>query len=254
MSEPEIIYEDESLMVLEKPAGWIVNDATTTSNQPTIQSWLRRNFQYPISNDQLLRNGIVHRLDKETSGILLVAKTKETFERLQQEFKERRVEKTYTALVHGKVNPPIGGEGEIKASVGRLPWRRDRFGVLPGGREAITRYRVINNLQCTINNSKQEFTLLELYPKTGRTHQIRIHLKYLGHPIAGDEFYAGRKTARDDRKWCPRLFLHAGKIKVEHPLTGKILEFESKLPSDLNGALEKLGASQNKQIEQIYKN
>jgi 23S rRNA pseudouridine1911/1915/1917 synthase len=236
--EPKIIYEDDSLLVLEKPAGWIVNDATTTSNQPTIQNWLRRNFQFPISNDQLLRNGIVHRLDKETSGILLVAKTKEAFEKLQQEFKERKVEKTYTALVHGKVSPPLGGDGIIEVPVGRLPWRRDRFGVLPGGRKAETRYRVISNIKFPITNEK--FTLLELKPKTGRTHQIRIHLKYIGHPIVADDFYAGRKTARNDRKWCPRLFLHAGGIKFQHPETGEMMEFASELPPDLQKSLEQL--------------
>ncbi len=232
--EPKIIYKDESLMVLEKPAGWIVNEAETTKGQNVIQEWLNK-LDYPLANNREYRSGIVHRLDKETSGILLVAKTKEAFEKLQQEFKERRVEKTYTALVHGKVEPK---EGEIKASVGRLPWRRDRFGVLAGGREAETRYRVIDNLEFTID--KEKFTLLELKPKTGRTHQIRIHLKYLGHPVAADEFYAGRKTARDDRKWCPRLFLHAGGIKFQHPIKGNILEFKSDLPSDLKNALQKL--------------
>jgi 23S rRNA pseudouridine1911/1915/1917 synthase len=237
MIEPKIIYQDEAIFVLEKPAGWITNSASTTQDQSVVEGWLAENFHFSIFNFPLLRHGIVHRLDKETSGILLVAKTKEAFEKLQQEFKERRVEKTYTALVHGKVEPE---EGTIKASVGRLPWRRDRFGVLVGGREATTRYRVINNLQLTINNSKQEFTLLELKPKTGRTHQIRIHLKYLGHPIVGDEFYAGRKTSRDDRKWCPRLFLHAGGIKFQHPMTGETMEFSSKLPSDLQQSLDRL--------------
>jgi len=229
--EPKIIFEDESILILDKPAGWIVNDATTTVNQSTIQEWLRRNFQFSIFNFQNLRNGIVHRLDKETSGVLLVAKTKEAFENLQAQFKSREVKKNYLALVHGKVEPK---EGEIKEPVGRLPWRRDRFGVLPGGREATTGYKVIRYYD--IKNEK--FTLLELKPKTGRTHQIRIHLKYIGHPIVSDEFYAGRKTARNDRKWCPRLFLHASKISLKHPQSGKKMEFESPLPFDLEKARE----------------
>lgn len=228
---PKIIYEDVSLMVLEKPASWIVNEAETTKGQQVIQEWLNK-LDYPLANNREYRSGIVHRLDKETSGILLVAKTKEAFEKLQKEFKERRVEKTYTALVHGRVER----DGMIEVPVGRLPWRRDRFGVLPGGREAETRYRVIKNLEF----NKEKFTLLELKPKTGRTHQIRIHLKYIGHPIVADEFYAGRKTARDDRKWCPRLFLHAGGIKFPNPIGGNILEFKSDLPSDLKNALQKL--------------
>ena len=225
--EPKVIYEDDEILVLDKPAGWIVNDATTTSGQPTVQQWLHRNFQFPISNFQTMRNGIVHRLDKETSGVLLVAKTKDAFESLQAQFKARQVKKTYTALVHGKVEPE---EGSIEVPVGRLPWRRDRFGILAGGREAKTRWRVISTYS-------KNYALLELFPETGRTHQIRIHLKYLGHPIVGDEFYAGRKTARDDRKWCPRLFLHASKIILTHPVTSKKLEFSSVLPQELEKAL-----------------
>jgi len=237
--EPKIIFEDEYLMVLEKPAGWIVNDAMTTTGQPTVQDWLRRNFQFSprsgllISNFPQYRNGIVHRLDKETSGLLVVAKTKEAFEGLQRAFKERKVHKTYTALVHGIVEPK---EGSIEAPVGRLPWRRDRFGVLPGGRGASTAYKTIGNYQSTISNEK--FTLLELKPKTGRTHQIRIHLKFIGHPIVSDEFYAGRKTARNDRKWCPRLFLHASGISFDHPVTRRNMAFKSDLPQDLKKTLE----------------
>lgn len=231
--EPKIIFEDEFILVIDKPAGWIVNDASTTNGQPTLQSWIAKNFKFQIANDKLFRSGIVHRLDKETSGLLLVAKTKEVFENLQAQFKNREVKKTYTALVHGKVAPldssASNGVGIIKAPVGRLPWRRDRFGVLPGGREATTRYKVIRYYDIKNEN----FTLLELYPQTGRTHQIRIHLKYLGHPIVSDEFYAGRKTARNDRKWCPRLFLHAGKIAFKHPINGERLEFVSDLPNDL---------------------
>lgn len=234
--EPKIIFEDEYLMVLEKPAGWIVNEAETTKGQLVLQSWLDK-LDYPLAKSREYRSGIVHRLDKETSGLLLVAKTKEAFEGLQRAFKERKVHKTYSALVHGIVEPK---EGIIEAPVGRLPWRRDRFGILPGGREAATQYKTINNLQLTINNEKQQFTLLELKPKTGRTHQIRIHLKYLGYPIVSDEFYAGRKTARNDRKWCPRLFLHASGISFDHPITGRNMAFKLPLPSDLSSALGKL--------------
>src|SRR3989344_3754134 len=139
--EPKIIYEDENLLVVDKPAGWIVNEADTTTTQPVLQTWLRNNFKYPLIGEWEERDGIVHRLDKETSGIILVAKTKEAFEELQRQFKAREVKKTYTALVHGKVEPK---EGEIKETVGRLPWRRDRFGVLPGGRESSTVYKVIS--------------------------------------------------------------------------------------------------------------
>lgn len=223
---PTIIFEDESILVLDKPSGWITNDASTTTTQPVIQTWLRENFKYPLIGDRERRDGIVHRLDKETSGLLIIAKTISAFENLQSQFKERKVKKTYIALAHGEIEPK---EGEISASVGRLPWRRERFGVLPGGREATTDYKVVK----TLETKDEKFSLVELYPKTGRTHQIRIHLKFIGHPIVGDYFYAGRKTARDDREWCPRLFLHAGKISFFHPESGKEVKFESKLPQDL---------------------
>lgn len=228
MTSPNIIYEDDSLMVLDKPAGWITNAASTTKDQPTVEAWLK----IPLE-----RSGIVHRIDKETSGILLAAKTKEAFENLQAQFKERKVKKTYTALVHGEV---IDKEGVIKETVGRLPWRRDRFGVLPGGREATTRYRVLNSY----NKESDKFTLLELSPETGRTHQIRIHLKHIGHPIVSDEFYAGRKTARKDRKWCPRLFLHASEITFAHPKTGAQSKFKSALPKDLDVVLYSLNGKE----------
>jgi len=231
--DPKIIYEDDQMLVLDKPAGWIVNEAETTTDQPVIQTWLKKNFQFPIFNFQELRNGIVHRLDKETSGILLVAKTAEAFENLQAQFKSRVVEKTYTALLHGKLEP---AKGVVEVPVGRLPWNRERFGVLPGGRESTSQYEV----EAYFSKEKEEYSLTTFKPKTGRTHQIRIHAKYLGHSIVGDEFYAGRKTARADRIWCPRLFLHASEISFTHPKTGKRVNFSSNLPEDLKKTLASL--------------
>ena len=229
---PKIIFEDDSLMVLDKPSGWISNNAGTTTTQPVVQSWLAKTFKYPLVGNYEYRDGIVHRLDKETSGLLLVAKTKEAFENLQSQFKKRIVKKSYLALVHGKME----GEGEISATVGRLPWRRDRFGVIPDGRESQTHYKVVkfykgNNGGCT---------LVEFFPKTGRTHQIRIHARHVGHAIVADEFYAGRKTARNDRKWCPRLFLHAHTIEFIHPDTNKVISFTSPLPEVLADILNVL--------------
>lgn len=233
--QPRVIFEDEELLVLDKPAGWIINEAKTVGETPVIQTWLRENFDYELAKNREHRSGIVHRLDKETSGILVVAKTTRAFSQLQRQFKSREVQKTYVALAHGKVEPK---EGEIKTPVGRLPWNRERFGVLPGGREAETRYRAISNFK--FSNSNEKFTLLELYPKTGRTHQIRIHLKYIGHPIVSDQFYAGRKTARLDRQWCPRLFLHASEISFMHPEAGKIIKLQAALSYDLKGVLASL--------------
>lgn len=230
--EPKILYEDDSFFVIDKPAGWIVNEAVTVKNQPVLQRWLNKR-KYPLSGNTEFRSGIVHRLDKETSGVMIVAKDKNSFDKLQSEFKNRQVEKKYIALVHGKVTPD---EGEISVPVGRLPWRRDRFGVVASGRDSKTFYKVAKFYPG--NNGGH--TLVEFYPKTGRTHQIRIHCKYIGSAIVADEFYAGRKTARNDRKWCPRLFLHASSIKFTHPLTGKVVEYSSDLSKDLEDVLQKL--------------
>lgn len=230
MENPKIIFEDEDLFVVEKPSGWITNDADTTTTQPVLQTWMRDNYDYPLKGDREMRDGIVHRLDKETSGIILVAKTKDAFLDLQSQFKTRQIEKTYIALLHGRLDK----DGRVEALVGRLPWRRDRFGVIPGGRESVSEYKVIKFYPG--NNGGH--SLVEFSPKTGRTHQIRIHAKHIGHAIVADEFYAGRKTARNDRKWCPRLFLHAASIKFTHPETQKVMEFKSELPEELQEVLK----------------
>jgi len=227
---PKIVFEDSEILVLDKPAGMVVNRAETTKGEETIQDWLEKKFKIENLKLKIERAGIVHRLDKDTSGLLLVAKTPQCFFNLQRQFKERMVEKKYLALVHGKVS---GEEGEIKAPVGRLPWQREKFGVFPGGRPAETRYRVKKTY--VING--QIYTLLEVSPKTGRTHQIRVHLKYLGHPIVADSHYGGRKTARKDLEIFPRMFLHAFYLSFLDPRTGKRLEFSLPLPKDLKEKL-----------------
>lgn len=231
--EPKVIYENTEYFVVSKPAGWITNEADTTTNQPVLQKWARTTLDYPLNNNRELRNGIVHRLDKETSGLLLIAKTEGVFWALQREFKEREVEKTYVCLVHGKL---ASEKGEVNAPVGRLPWRRDRFGVLPGGRDALTLYEV----KAHYSNQEGSYSLVECKPKTGRTHQIRIHMKHLGNPIVADDFYAGRKTARNDRKWCPRLFLHAKEISFNHPGSGERVTYSQDLPEDLQKVVNNL--------------
>lgn len=250
MEEPRIIYENNSLAVVIKPSGLIVNKADTTKDEKTLQDWAENQFKIhpyqqkdtePLvqkgeledrtddNSDFYNRAGIVHRLDKETSGIILIAKTPEAFKALQKQFKERIVKKEYIALAHGNVIPP---EGEINAPVGRLEFNRKRFGVVAGGREALTKYKVLT-LKRSPDKRHEILSLLRLYPETGRTHQIRVHLKYLNHPIVADELYAGRKTAREDRKLLPRLFLHAAKISFINPVDNKELILESELPEDL---------------------
>ncbi|MFH1833271.1 MAG: RluA family pseudouridine synthase [Candidatus Levyibacteriota bacterium] len=179
-------------------------------------------------------------MDKETSGILIVAKTPIAFVNLQAQFKERKVKKIYIALVHGKVEPSVG---EIVVPVGRLPWNRKRFGVIAGGREAKTKYRVLRTMNYELSKNKESLTLLELSPETGRTHQIRVHLKYINHPIFSDPLYGGRKVSRNDRKVLPRVFLHAAKISFFHPKTGELISFESELQKELSDFLKKLPAA-----------
>lgn len=232
--DPQIIFEDESILIINKPSGWVVNNAKTVKNTPTIQTWVRETQDFEISNSDEYRSGIVHRLDKETSGVLILAKKKKAFENIQKQFKTRKVKKTYIALLHDKLVP---GKGEINVPVGRLPWRKDRFGVLAGGRQSQTSYKVIKYLE---NNKNDVYSLTEFYPKTGRTHQIRIHSKHLHHPIVSDEFYAGRKRSRSDRQWCPRMFLHAYKINFLHPETRARVEYKAELHEDLQKSLEKL--------------
>lgn len=238
-----ILFEDSDVIVINKPAGVVVNKADTTKHTITIQEWAERKINpdlkrapQAVDSDFYKRGGIVHRLDKETSGTLILAKNESSFIKLQQAFKEGNVEKTYTALVHGMVTPVTG---EIDVPIGRLPWNRMRFGVLPEGRESKTLYKVVSYFKNPLK-STEKLTLIEVYPKTGRTHQIRVHMQYAGFPLFGDPLYAGRKTARDDRKLLSRHFLHATKIAFPHPVTGNMLEINSNLPWDLASVLEKL--------------
>lgn len=227
---PEIIYQDELIMAVNKPAGWVTTSASTTAGQKTIQGWLEENFDFPVFELSQCRNGIVHRLDKDTSGVLLVAKTFESFTDLQKQFHDREIQKEYVALLHGKLRATAG---TVKAEVGRLPWNRERFGIMPGGRASETSYKLVKEY-C---KDKQVYSLVAFEPKTGRTHQIRIHAKFLGNPIVSDLFYAGRKTSRRDMEWCPRLFLHAAKITFQHPQTNEQMVIEAPLPKDLSDVL-----------------
>jgi len=245
-----IIFEDEVLLLVDKPAGITVNRAETTKDAITIQDWAENKLHITYKavsskygdedwnpeDDFYKRGGIVHRLDKETSGVLVIAKTPSAFVELQRQFRERVVKKTYIALSHGIVTPK---EGDISVPVGRLPWNRNRFGVLPGGRESKTEYKVLAYYLYQ-NSATKNVSLLELYPQSGRTHQIRVHLQYLNHPIFSDLLYGGRKTARADRKVLSRIFLHAAKITLLHPTTEKYVSYESPLEKELVAFLQTL--------------
>ncbi|MDZ4229453.1 MAG: RluA family pseudouridine synthase [Patescibacteria group bacterium] len=216
-----VVFQDDYLLVIDKPSGLTVNRAATTRGQATVED------QLPPSS--LPRRGIVHRLDKDTSGLLIIAKTQTALTKLQAQFKNRQVTKAYLVLVHGRVEP---NSGEINLPVARNPLNRHRFAVEITGRQAVTGYRVIS--------ASADYSFLEAYPRTGRTHQIRVHFKHLNHPLVADPFYAGKKRIKSDRSWCPRLFLHSHKISFTHPQTGKIINLESSLPDDLQTALKKI--------------
>ncbi len=239
-----ILYEDDSLIVINKPPGLVVNRAQSVKGE-TIQDWvlLRQGFggQAVLADesDFYARAGIVHRIDKETSGCLIIAKHPAVFADIQRQFKERLVKKTYLAIVHGKILPQLG---EIRAPVGRLPWNRERFGIVPGGKDAVTKYFVKKTFIRQVNSgnrndSRNSCSLVELYPETGRTHQIRVHLKYINHPIVGDFQYAGRKTARADRLWAPRVMLHAWKVSFMHTIDHKELAIEAPVPDDMKSII-----------------
>ena len=220
----DIVYEDEAMVVVNKPAGMVVHPAPGHTGGTLVNALLAR---WPQIGDVggADRGGVVHRLDKETSGLLVVAKTEAAHTALQRQFKHRQVAKTYLALVEGRVHPQ---EGIIEAPVGRAKWERGRMAVVPSGREARTTYRAIEYFA--------EHTLLEVYPQTGRTHQIRVHLAWMGYPVVGDSVYGRRRQ----RLLQGRHFLHAARLRLTHPITGKEMEFRAPLPSELAGLLKRL--------------
>ncbi len=253
----KIIYEDDTLLVLDKPAGLVV-DKSETQQENTLQNWLED--RWGVGGRGLERAGIVHRLDKDTSGLILIAKTPDSLENLQLQFAQRETKKEYLALVHGSFTE----DRVVEGSIGRNPRNRENFIVLEEGKEAVTEFKSVElrvmseELRTEIFNdynkiqmkklermSYGDFTLVRCFPKTGRTHQIRVHLKYIGFPIVADQKYAGRKIFRLDHRWCPRQFLHAAKLSFKHPTGGEVMSFESELPGDLKASLELLSKSKS---------
>jgi 23S rRNA pseudouridine1911/1915/1917 synthase len=225
----DVVYEDEGLLVVNKPAGMVVHPSHGHWEGTLVNALLAR---YPdLAVGDAGRPGIVHRLDRDTSGLIVVAKTEAALEHLRQQFKNRSVKKTYLALVHGQ---PPAPEGIIDAPVGRDPRRRQRMAVVPGGRAARTRYRLLEGLG--------DYSLLAVSPETGRTHQIRVHLSWLGVPVAGDPFYSRGREARDAKKrlGLARQFLHAWRLSFDRPGGKGVLELEAPLPADLARVLRVL--------------
>ena len=213
-TEIKKIYEDENILVVEKPAGLEVS-SEKEKDEKTLVDWLVKKYpEISKVGPDPARPGIVHRLDKSASGLLLVAKTEAAFELLTKQFKERTVKKEYTVLVHGELTQD---EGEIEFPIARA--NSGRFAALPmgsdAGRLAITEYEVVKRFK--------NFTLLSVRIKTGRTHQIRVHLFALGYPVVGDNLYRSKKIKKP---LLPRLFLHASKV-IFYDLDGKEKEFKS---------------------------
>jgi 23S rRNA pseudouridine1911/1915/1917 synthase len=223
----DVVYEDDAMLVIDKPAGLVVHPAPGHWSGTLVNALLARDTAYGgIAGVQ--RPGIVHRLDRDTSGLLMVAKTDAAQASLMAQLKARRIKKTYLALVMGSV---AAGAGRVEAPIGRDPRNRRRFAVVPDGREAVTAYRVRERLA--------GWTLLELDLVTGRTHQIRVHLDAIGHPVAGDPVY-GTGTSRRGPDGLERMFLHAWRLELTAPGSGRLLRLTAPLPPELEGPLDRL--------------
>jgi 23S rRNA pseudouridine1911/1915/1917 synthase len=248
------VYEDAFFAVINKPAGMMVHAGSgatdSARNRGTLVNALLHHMATLSATGGPLRPGIVHRLDKQTSGLIVVAKDDATHRQLAKMFAERNVHKTYIALVHGAVKLD---RGTLDASISRDQQRRTRMTTRRmGGRTAVSHYRVLERFQSRYGH----FTLLEIEIETGRTHQIRVHLSSIGHPVVGDTLYGApqnilprldapatrlqKAAALEQAISVDRNFLHAMRLRLTHPESGKNMEFEALLPADLEGWLTRL--------------
>jgi len=217
-----VVYQDESVVVIDKPAGLAVHPGPGHPDMTLVNALLAMCPDIQGIGGEI-RPGIVHRLDKDTSGLMMVAKTHQAHNDLSAQIKARQVTKGYLALVEGSLKSI---EGKVDAPVGRHPRRRTRMAVVVGGKEARTNYKVRQELR--------GHSLVELYLETGRTHQIRVHMAHLGHPLVGDTTYGHASHLVD------RHFLHAFHLGFKHPITGEPLDFKIDLPPDLTPAIDAL--------------
>ena len=224
----DIVFEDDDLLVINKPRGMVVHPAPGHSHGTLVNALLNHcNTLSTIGGPE--RPGIVHRLDKDTTGLLLVAKNDYSHKSLAAQLQSRTIRREYLALVHGRVSPAAG---RIEAPLGRHPRHRRRMAVVPEGRKAVTRYRVIAHLS--------SYSLLRLYLETGRTHQIRVHMSFIGHPVAGDSLYGPGRFPELPPQLCRGQALHACRLTLTHPRSGRPLEFTAPLPRDFRECLRHL--------------
>lgn len=228
--KPEIIYQDKYIFLVNKPSGWVTLRVKTYDGI-TLQDWVKNKVgevrevrKARNLSGFVRRSGIAHRLDKDTWGLVLGAKDKKSFKKIQKQFKQRQIKKEYLALVRGSLQ----SEGKVVSPVGRLSYNKLKYGVRPFGKPAETKFEPIK--QYVIGG--EAYTLVRVWPKTGRTHQIRVHFKYLGHPVFGDALYGGKKEENKD------MFLVAKKLKFTHPKEKEKLSFEVGLPKLLEDILK----------------
>lgn len=222
--ELDVIYEDTALLVINKPAGVVVHPGSGVRSGTLVESIMKHIGS--VSFDE--RAGLVHRLDKDTSGILVIAKNTAVLAALQKDWAMRRVRKTYTALLVGRLTPLLGC---IDAPIKRHVRDRHKMNVDRMGKVSVTKYEVQHVLK--------GYTFVHLFPLTGRTHQIRVHCAAIGHPVAGDSTYGDRKMNDELKKiGLQRQFLHASMLTITHPVTGEKMTFVSPLPADLQTVLE----------------
>ncbi|ANZ58183.1 pseudouridine synthase [Fructilactobacillus lindneri] len=226
--EPEniklnIVYEDDQVIVINKPQGMVVHPAPGHLNHTLVNALLYHTKLSSINGT--IRPGIVHRIDKDTSGLLMVAKTDIAHKSLSQQLKNKTSRRKYIALVHGNIKED---RGTIKAPLGRSPKDRKKQAVITGGRNAVTHFKVLERFG-------SDYTLIQCQLETGRTHQIRVHLKYINHPLVGDPLYGPRKTIKGHGQ-----FLHASELGFKHPTSGKEMDFSSQLPIIFETTLKNL--------------
>lgn len=219
----EIVYEDEDVAVVNKPQGMVVHPSAGHPNGTLVNALLFHMQDLSSIND-VIRPGIVHRIDKDTSGLLMIAKNDFAHESLAKQLKEKTSLRKYVALVHGVIPHE---KGVIEAPIGRSKTDRKMQAVIEEGKPAVTHFQVLERFA--------DFTLVELQLETGRTHQIRVHMKYIGYPLAGDPVYGPKKTLPGNGQ-----FLHAQVLGFEHPRSGEFLTFEAPLPEIFQKTLEKL--------------